>query len=335
MASGRTGRRRRPAAARARRGAGGARRAARAAAARPGALVAAGPSAERVEGDEDDRHLGPDRGRRRLAPEPGLERDERQDGAVLQARISPSRMPSQARVARGLDDLRELAARRRGGRARRAGPSVPCLWSCARIPSYLSSTQTSGPEAPDDLGGVLGRRGEHELERVEQGHARRRRGGRRGPATASRPMSPVSIPAHLTSSSGRSNAFAMAASSSPSRSPIRSSPPSTLTMYFAVSGSERASSVAQDRGLAGRAGGRLDRRERGGHLGERRRRSRRRLVPGAGQDVGHGEAQVRVPVVGLAERRPVDARRAPRRPSRWPTSRGRPRAGPPPGTAGR
>ena len=36
------------------------------------------------------------------------------------------------------------------------------------MPSYLSSTQTSGPSRRDDLGGVLGRRGEHELERVEQ-----------------------------------------------------------------------------------------------------------------------------------------------------------------------
>ena len=37
---------------------------------------------ERVEGDVDDRDLGLDRRRRRLAPEPRLERDERQDGAV-------------------------------------------------------------------------------------------------------------------------------------------------------------------------------------------------------------------------------------------------------------
>ena len=36
------------------------------------------------------------------------------------------------------------------------------------MPSYLSSTQTSGPEPGDDLRGVLGRRGEHELERMEQ-----------------------------------------------------------------------------------------------------------------------------------------------------------------------
>ena len=60
---------------------------------------------------------------------------------------------------------------------------------------------------------------------------------------ASWPASPTSIPAHLTSSRGRSKARAIAASTRPSRSPIRRSPPRTLTTYFAVSGSERASSV--------------------------------------------------------------------------------------------
>ena len=92
------------------------------------------------------------------------------------------------------------------------------------MPSYLSSTQTVGPEPRDDLGGVLGRRGEHELERVEQRHLRRRRAGPSRASIAVRPMSPVSMPARLTASSGRSNAFASAASSSPSRRPIRSSP---------------------------------------------------------------------------------------------------------------
>ena len=80
------------------------------------------------------------------------------------------------------------------------------------MPSYLSSTQTSGPSRRDDLGGVLGRRGEHELERVEQRQLGRRRGASSRARPASRPTSPTSIPAHLTSSSGRSKAFAMAAS---------------------------------------------------------------------------------------------------------------------------
>ena len=40
------------------------------------------------------------------------------------------------------------------------------------MPSYLSSTQTGDAEPLHDLGGVLGRRGEHELDRVEEGEAR-------------------------------------------------------------------------------------------------------------------------------------------------------------------
>ena len=93
-------------------------------------------------------------------------------------------------------------------------------------------------------------------------------------SAAVRPTSPVSIPAHLTSSSGRSKALAMAASSRPSRSPMRSSPLRTLTMYFAVSGSTTGRAGVEERRLARRPGGRLDRRERRGDLGERRARRR-------------------------------------------------------------
>ena len=64
------------------------------------------------------------------------------------------------------------------------------------------------------------------------------------------PMSPVSIPARFTASSGRSNAFAIAASRSPSRSPIRSSPLSTLTIAPAVRGADRASSASRIAALA-------------------------------------------------------------------------------------
>ena len=47
--------------------------------------------------------------------------------------------------------------------------SRPARWSWARIPSYLSSTQAVGPSRPMISVGVLGRRGEHELERMEEG----------------------------------------------------------------------------------------------------------------------------------------------------------------------
>ena len=88
-----------------------------------------------------------------------------------QARISPSRMPSQRQVAGALDDLRELVAD--VVQVARVEPDLRrrARWSWARMPSYLSSTQTVDAEPLHDLGGVLGRRGEHELDRVEQGEA--------------------------------------------------------------------------------------------------------------------------------------------------------------------
>ena len=75
--------RRRPAG-RARRAGRAARSAAGGAAARPPGRPAC-PERQHVEGDVDDRDLGLDRRRRRLAPEPALERDERQDGPVAPA----------------------------------------------------------------------------------------------------------------------------------------------------------------------------------------------------------------------------------------------------------
>ena len=93
--------------------------------------------------------------------------------------------------------------------------------------------------------------------------------------------------------------------------------------------------AAQDRRLPGRAGGRLDLGERGGHLGERRARLGRRGVAGRAQHLGDGDA--RGPTSG---RRPRPARRVgrARSRSRWSrsrTSRDPPRAGRPRRTAGR
>ncbi len=69
-------------------------------------------------------------------------------------------------------------------------------------------------------------------------------------SVAVRPTSPVSIPARLTASSGRPKAFASAASSRPSRSPIRSSPLSTFTIPVAVRGDDRARSASRSWALA-------------------------------------------------------------------------------------
>ena len=206
------------------------------------------------------------------------------------------------------------------------------------MPSYLSSTQTVGPEPADDLGRVLGRRREHELERVEQRRARRSASRSSRASVAVRPTSPVSIPARLTSSSGRSKAFAIAASSRPSRSPIRSSPLSTFTMP--VDGPRRRPG---DERLEDRRLGRRARRpprsasnaastsgEGGlGRPGRARGRPPSSTSPDGRRDVGRavvgaaasrpgrraGDAQH-----GAAETRPADADRA---------------AGPPRGTGGR
>ena len=202
--------------------------------------------------------------------------------------------------------------------------SSPCLVELGPDAVVLVLDPDRRPQPRQDLGRVLGRRGEHELERMEE----RQAGVRGGPSRASvavRPMSPVSIPAHLTSASGRSNAFAIAASRRPSRSPIRSSPLRTLTMDARRQRVRAREQVAQRR-LARRPRRLLDRRTRR-RLGQRRRdlgvrRGRPR------QHVGHRGAQVRRAVVGLAQadcRYPGEVRR--RRPDRRPAEAGGPLVG--------
>ena len=78
-------------------------------------------------------------------------------------------------------------------------------------------------------------------------------------SSAVRPTSPVSIPARLTASRGRPNASAIAASSRPSRRPIRSSPASTLTIAAGGPGCGSGEQRLEDRCLRGRSGRRLDR----------------------------------------------------------------------------
>ena len=108
------------------------------------------------------------------------------------------------------------------------------------MPSYLSSTQTSGPSLP--MISSASSAGDASMNLSGWKSASSASPSRSSRASsASRPMSPVSIPDHLTSSMGRSKALAMAASTSPSRNPIRSSPPRTLTIALAVGGSARAS----------------------------------------------------------------------------------------------
>ena len=95
----------------------------------------------------------------------------------------------------------------------------------------------------------------------------------------------------------------MAASSSPSRSPMRSSPVRTLTTYLAVKGSQRFSELGERRrpwrrspvaaSIAAKASA---------TSAQRRGAARVRVIRAQRQHLGHGLAQVRGAVVRLAER---------------------------------
>ena len=139
------------------------------------------------------------------------------------------------------------------------------------MPSYLSSTQTSGPRRR--MISVASSAGEASMnlsgwnsascgvaEPVVAGE--RRPGGRRRRS---------SMPAHLTSSSGRSKALAMAAST---QALAQADPQLAAEDLDDVLGGQRIGAGEQRRAgwptLRGRPGGGLDRGERGGHLGQRR-----------------------------------------------------------------
>ncbi len=129
--------------------------------------VVAGAQGQEVEGHVDDRHLGLDGRRRRLAAEPGLQADERQDQAVAVGQDLPVDDAGPWQRPGGLDDLRELAADVVQV-ARVQAHVLAALVELGADAVVLVLDPDLGPEAADDLGRVLGRRGEHELERMEQ-----------------------------------------------------------------------------------------------------------------------------------------------------------------------
>ena len=231
------------------------------------------PEHEHVPRHEDHRHGRQDVGAGALPADARLEREERQHGpAALAVAAEREQLavedPVPGEVDRARDDLRVAVADLVEVAAVEADlRSAPVELGADAVVLVLDPD--GRPEAAEDLGGVLGRGREHELERVEEpgrGLGQAVVVGQR----ATMPTSPVSWPARFTSTSGRSNASARAASRSPSRRPMRRSPPSTLTTYLAVSGSHRRSRRLEPGGLGGRTGRLLHLRERLGHLGERR-----------------------------------------------------------------
>ena len=177
------------------------------------------------------------------------------------------------------------------------------------MPSYLSSTQTGTPSRFTIS--AASSAGEASMNLIGWKSARLASSSRSSRASSAiRPMSPVSIPAHLTSSSGRSNAFAIAASTSPSRRPIRSSPREDLDDVLRGQRVRSGQQVAEDPAL-----GRRPRRR------PRWRRTRRRPRAASARRPGPGRGR------RVSGRRP---RRAP-----GPTTGRRPRRGPCGGLAAR
>ena len=163
-----------------------------------------------------------------------------------------------------------------------------------------------GAEPGDDLGGVLGRRGEHELERMEEGELG---GGQRVVASESGepadvadqhpgPLHVVERPVERTGDRGLDETLAKA------------DPEVAAEHLDDVLRGQRigpGEEIVEDARLAGWAGGLLDLGERGGHLGECRRELGRRRVTGLAEHLGHGDTEVGRAVVRLAERGPWDA----------------------------
>ena len=120
------------------------------------------------------------------------------------------------------------------------------------------------------------------------------------------PTSPTSMPAHLTSSSGRSKARAIAGLD---QTLAQADAQVATEDLDDVLGGRRVGAfeqAAQDGRLPGGAGGSLDLAERGGHLGECRARLGRRGVAGRAQHLGDRDAEVGRAVVRLGERRARD-----------------------------
>ena len=226
-----------------------------------------------------------------------------------QPRISPSRMPSHGSACGRLDDLR-IAAADVVQVARVEADLRAALVELGTDAVVLVLDPDLGTEPGDDLGGVLGRRGEHELERVEEGQRGRRQAivaGECGqlPDVAdehARPLDVVERAVEGARDAGLDQALAQA-------------DPQVATEHLDdVLGGHRVGALeqaAQDRRLPGRAGGGLDLAERGGHLGEGRARLGRRGVAGGAQAPRRPRSRGRT-----SGRRPRRGRRAGRARSR-------------------
>ena len=227
-----------------------------------------GPEGEQVERHEDDRDLRSDRVRRRLAPEPCLQALERQHEAVLPGEDLAIDDPGPAERTGGLDDLGELRAH---------------VVEVARVEAHVRPALVElGPDAvvlvldPDlraepsqDLGRVLRRGGEHELERMEErelGVIELVVAGQLGePADVAgqhaRPFHGIERTVEGFGDRRLDEALAKADPELPAEH---------LDDALGRGGIASGEELREQSRLGGRTGGGLDRCERGRHLGERR-----------------------------------------------------------------
>ena len=237
------------------------------------------------------------------APEPRLEGDERQDRAVAPGEELAIEDAVPRQVPRRRDDLWELCGDVVQV-ARVEADLVPEPMQLAADAVVLVLDPDSRPEAGKDLGRVLGGRGEHELERMEQGQLGaleatrlRQLGGAADVAGEhARPLHGIERSVERLGQRRLDEPFA--------------EPDAELTGEHAddAPGGLRAREQAGEQlGLACRARRRLDGRERRGDLDEAGRGRFVRGVPGLRQHVADRRADVGEAVIGRGEVRSVSA----------------------------
>ena len=251
-----------------------------------------------------------------------------------QPRISPSRMPSQAERHGRLDDLGEAGAD--VVQVARVEPDVrAALVELGADAVVLVLDPDLRPEPGDDLGGVLGRRGEHELERVEQGQGRvaeRVVAGEAGqPAdVADEHARPLDVVERAVEGLGDGRLHEPLAQADPQVAaehlddvlgrqrvgPLEQRRAGWPTCAPARRPSSISANAAATSGSVGLVSG-------GGCVAGRRSGPRRRRCPGRTTGRTPRRGRTAGPCRGRSRSR------------RWPTSRGRPRAGRPPRRGGR
>ncbi len=281
------------------------------------------PRGEDVEGDVGDGHLGEHRGSGSLATQALLEGQERQHAAVAEGEQLAVEDPVPGEPAGRLDDLRELP-RHVVEVAREEAHLVAPAVDLGPDPVVLVLRPDLGSQAANDLRRVLGRRGEHEPQGVEEPQPCLRQtvvAGEEGglAEVAGEHHGPGDVRRRTPEGQGDRGLH----------EPLAQPDPQLAAQdLHEVGGAERiaaAEELLEDGRLGGRAPRGLDGGEGGGDLGDGRPAGIVRLARRRRHDVPDRAAQVRVAIVGrpevgsgdpgdaghqVRERRPAEAERA-------------------------